>query len=82
MRVITCRGTDNYPYGVIIREPSSDRSMIIQWCVDQFGSQYESDRYRVDQFGSQYESDRYRYAGNLILFSNQDDRNWFVLRWS
>jgi|LakMenE18May11ns_1017448.scaffolds.fasta_scaffold9782565_5 hypothetical protein len=68
MRVITCRGTDNYPYGVIIREPSSDRSMITQWCVDQFGSQYESDRYR--------------YAGNLIYFSNQDDRNWFILRWS
>jgi hypothetical protein len=68
MRVITCRGTDNYPYGVIIREPSSDRSMIMQWCVDQFGSQYESDRYR--------------YAGNLIYFSNQDDRNWFILRWS
>lgn len=37
-----------------------------EWCVNTFGD----------------DNARWTKIGNLIIFTNEEDRNWFILRWS
>jgi hypothetical protein len=64
MKLICSRGTTNYPYQVLCTITQD----VVDWCEEQFGHQYDSERYR--------------FHYNSFFFADEADRSWFVLRWS
>ena len=58
-----------------------------QWCWETFGPSCELSEYTILSFNDKPVNERWcwhspnSYHGGRILIKNEEDRNWFVLRW-
>lgn len=54
-----------------------------QWCWEQFGPSCEYYEYDCIAKGGLYVNPRWCWiASGRILLANEEDRNWFAMRWS
>lgn len=74
MKLECQRGTALFPYGVVVIDPDFGTNNgpsydeVCNWCNNQFGYAYETNRYRI-------------FVNNWF-FKHEADRTFFIMRWS